>query len=102
MAKNTQGAKGEWMSVPAFGDWDQQKGMPDYSLDFSKIREMRMQNKSDYSHISVGNEEELIPRPGSASAFDASTTSVPPAVHHQESPSGRKKFISYFVCCTRA
>ncbi|GMP26337.1 hypothetical protein CsSME_00002807 [Camellia sinensis var. sinensis] len=34
--------------------------MPDYSLDFSKIRENRKQNKRDVSRASLGNEEELI------------------------------------------
>lgn len=50
-----------WLSVPQFGDWDQKGGqVPDYSLDFSKIREMRKQNKRDVSRASLGNEEELI------------------------------------------
>ncbi|KAG2293517.1 hypothetical protein Bca52824_040186 [Brassica carinata] len=48
-----------WLSVPQFGDWDQKGGtIPDYSLNFSKIREMRKQNKRDPSRISLGNEEE--------------------------------------------
>ncbi|TYJ04445.1 hypothetical protein E1A91_A12G092800v1 [Gossypium mustelinum] len=34
--------------------------MPDYSLDFSKIREMRKQNKREVSRASLGNEEEFI------------------------------------------
>ncbi|EHA8588667.1 hypothetical protein COCNU_scaffold006205G000020 [Cocos nucifera] len=50
-----------WMSVPAFGDWDLKNGLPDYSLDFSKIREMRKQNKRDISRASLGNEEDLNP-----------------------------------------
>ncbi|KAM7275170.1 hypothetical protein ACFE04_017036 [Oxalis oulophora] len=49
-----------WLSVPQFGDWDQKGPLPDYSLDFSKIREMRKQNKRDVSRASLGNEEELI------------------------------------------
>lgn len=49
-----------WLSVPQFGDWDQKGQVPDYSLDFSKIREMRKQNKRDVSRASLGNEEELI------------------------------------------
>ncbi|KAL5203786.1 hypothetical protein ABZP36_008657 [Zizania latifolia] len=35
-------------SVPAFGEWDEMKAagvLPDYSLDFSKIRAVRMQRK---------------------------------------------------------
>ncbi|XP_058096604.1 uncharacterized protein LOC131242163 isoform X1 [Magnolia sinica] len=53
--------KNSWMSVPQFGDWDQKHQMPDYSMDFSKIREMRKQNKKDFSRASLGNEEELFP-----------------------------------------
>ncbi|RVW55148.1 hypothetical protein CK203_066990 [Vitis vinifera] len=49
-----------WLSVPQFGDWDQKGQVPDYSLDFSKIREMRKQNKRDVSRASLGNEEELV------------------------------------------
>lgn len=49
-----------WLSVPQFGDWDSKEQVPDYSLDFSKIREMRKQNKRDVSRASLGNEEELI------------------------------------------
>ncbi|KAF9678794.1 hypothetical protein SADUNF_Sadunf07G0073100 [Salix dunnii] len=49
-----------WLSVPQFGDWDQKGELPDYSLDFSKIREMRKQNKKDVSRASLGNEEELV------------------------------------------
>ncbi|XP_051181141.1 uncharacterized protein [Lolium perenne] len=36
-------------SVPAFGEWDQMKAagvLPDYSMDFTKIRAARMQRKS--------------------------------------------------------
>ena len=52
---------GPWLSVPQFGDWDQKGGqVPDYSLDFTKIREMRKQNKRDVSRASLGNEEEFI------------------------------------------
>ncbi|CAH8391133.1 unnamed protein product [Eruca vesicaria subsp. sativa] len=50
-----------WLSVPQFGDWDQKGGtIPDYSMDFTKIREMRKQNKRDHSRASLGNEEELV------------------------------------------
>ena len=52
-----------WLSVPQFGDWDQKGGVPDYSLDFSKIREMRKQNKTNLSRASLGNEEELVLQP---------------------------------------
>lgn len=46
--------------MPQFGDWDQKGPLPDYSLDFSKIREMRKQNKRDPSRASLGNEEDFI------------------------------------------
>uniref|UniRef100_M1CYD6 RIN4 pathogenic type III effector avirulence factor Avr cleavage site domain-containing protein n=1 Tax=Solanum tuberosum TaxID=4113 RepID=M1CYD6_SOLTU len=45
-----------WLSVPQFGDWDQKGALPDYSMDFSKIRENRKQNKS---RASLGNEEDF-------------------------------------------
>lgn len=64
-----------WLSVPQFGDWDLKGQVPDYSMDFSKIREMRKQNKRDVSRASLGNEEELV----------SSTTTKPNAgqpVHH--------------------
>ncbi|KAF6141804.1 hypothetical protein GIB67_036195 [Kingdonia uniflora] len=60
--KAYQGKNGSWMSVPQFGDWDQKGNMLDYSLDFSKIREMRKHNKRDISRTSIGNDEELIPQ----------------------------------------
>jgi hypothetical protein len=48
------------MTVPAFGDWDTKNGaLPDYSMDFSKIREMRKQNKKELSRASLGGEEDL-------------------------------------------
>lgn len=56
--------EGNWMSVPTFGDWDTKNGpMPDYSMDFTKIREMRKQNKKEISRASLGNEEELASNP---------------------------------------
>ncbi|XP_073063874.1 uncharacterized protein [Primulina eburnea] len=48
-----------WLSVPQFGDWDQKGQLPDYSMDFSKIRETRKQNKRDPSRASLGNEEKF-------------------------------------------
>lgn len=68
-----------WLSVPQFGDWDQKGVIPDYSLDFSKIREMRKQNKRDPSRASIGNEEELI---SSASRSSNSVNND----HHNHSP----------------
>ncbi|CAM0873934.1 unnamed protein product [Alopecurus aequalis] len=41
--------QGQRALVPAFGEWDEMKAagvMPDYSLDFTKIRAARMQRKS--------------------------------------------------------
>ncbi|PIN20226.1 hypothetical protein CDL12_07084 [Handroanthus impetiginosus] len=88
-----------WLSVPQFGDWDQKGVVPDYSVDFSKIREMRKQNKRDPSRASLGNEEELI----------ASTTTNSNNVHndhkdyHQNhSPTARRSFFRYFNCCVKA
>lgn len=51
---------GQWLSVPQFGDWEQKGQLPDYSMDFSKIREMRKQNKRDASRASLGNEDDFI------------------------------------------
>ncbi|KAE8814130.1 hypothetical protein D1007_08777 [Hordeum vulgare] len=49
------------MTVPAFGDWDMKNGaMPDYSMDFSKIREMRKQNKKELSRTSLGGDDDLL------------------------------------------
>jgi hypothetical protein len=56
---DASGANG-WMTVPAFGDWDMKNGaLPDYSMDFSKIREMRKQNKKELSRASLGGDEDL-------------------------------------------
>jgi hypothetical protein len=50
-----------WMTVPAFGEWDVKNGaVPDYSMDFSKIREMRKQNKRELSRASLGGDEDLL------------------------------------------
>ena len=89
-----------WLSVPQFGDWDQKVGgtIPDYSMDFTKIREMRKQNKRDPSRASLGNEDELVKPPESATTATAKLTTVhsenqhhfSPAHHHQpHSPSVR-------------
>ncbi|KAF8776452.1 hypothetical protein HU200_003157 [Digitaria exilis] len=57
--QDAAGANG-WMTVPAFGDWDMKNGaLPDYSMDFSKIREMRKQNKKELSRASLGGDEDL-------------------------------------------
>ncbi|XP_008811582.2 uncharacterized protein LOC103722708 isoform X2 [Phoenix dactylifera] len=96
-----------WMSVPAFGDWEQKNGLPDYSMDFSKIREMRKQNKMDISRSSLGNEDDLIRHQHRHSQSHPNRPRSPITVdlhrpHHDHSPAGRKKFMSYFQCCIRA
>ena len=64
--------------MPQFGDWDQKGELPDYSVDFSKIREMRKQNKRDVSRASLGREEELI----NPTAPAAKTAQTPDHRHH--------------------
>ncbi|XP_068643381.1 uncharacterized protein [Aristolochia californica] len=86
-----------WMSVPQFGDWDQKHDLPDYSMDFSKIREMRKQNKRDVSRASLGNEEELV-----ASLQTQQHEPLQPQHHNPHSPTTRKKILSYFNCCIKA
>ncbi|PON58719.1 sorbin/SH3 domain protein [Parasponia andersonii] len=77
-----------WLSVPQFGDWDQKGQVPDYSLDFSKIREMRKQNKRDVSRASLGNEEELV-TPTTASTNTSHSDHHHPHYHeNSHSPSG--------------
>ncbi|XVE83239.1 hypothetical protein DITRI_Ditri16bG0071800 [Diplodiscus trichospermus] len=68
-----------WLSVPQFGDWDQKGQLPDYSLDFSKIREMRKQNKREVSRASLGNEEEF-------SNPTATSVSTAPSDDHHDYP----------------
>ncbi|CAN0865278.1 hypothetical protein LINGRAHAP2_LOCUS9194 [Linum grandiflorum] len=89
-----------WLSVPQFGDWDQKGPLPDYSMDFSKIREMRKQQKT---RASLGNEEEFI---NPTANLPKATT--PPSHHNndnhgqQHSPNTRRSFFSYFNCCVKA
>jgi len=100
--QETQSAGG-WMSVPAFGDWDMKNGVPDYSMDFSKIREMRKQSKSDFNRASIGNEEELARKAGDRRRDNYTQlpdNSIDTAPAH--SPTARKKIASYFVCCIGA
>ncbi|KAK9069426.1 hypothetical protein SSX86_011329 [Deinandra increscens subsp. villosa] len=96
-----------WMSVPQFGDWDQKGPLPDYSLDFSKIREKRKQNKRDISRASIGNDEELISSYTSSNTSKLNTTNNSAPPHHSydddhHSPTGRRSILSYFNCCVRA
>ncbi|XP_058186838.1 uncharacterized protein LOC131303825 isoform X2 [Rhododendron vialii] len=92
-----------WLSVPQFGDWEQHGEMPDYSMDFTKIREMRKQHKRDASRASLGNEEELT----SSTASAATKTTVHHSDHrhyHQNnhSPTPRRSIFSYFNCFAKA
>ncbi|XP_062097865.1 uncharacterized protein LOC133803769 [Humulus lupulus] len=92
-----------WLSVPQFGDWDQKGQVPDYSLDFSKIREMRKQNKRDVSRASLGNEEELIAPTTTTSTNTSHSDHHHPHYHeNHHSPSPRRSFFSYFNCCVKA
>ncbi|XP_062216677.1 uncharacterized protein LOC133916832 isoform X2 [Phragmites australis] len=104
------GANG-WMTVPAFGDWGMKNGaLPDYSMDFSKIREMRKQNKKELSRASLGGEDAL--PPSQQERNTAQPKAQPklgrPAEDHRRplhgrdhSPTGGKKFLSYFQCCIK-
>lgn len=96
--ENDRKEKNSWLSVPQFGDWDQKGVLPDYSMDFSKIREMRKQNKRDPSRASLGNEEEFINPTAPANAVRDND-------HHfnqNHSPTTRRSFLSYFNCCVKA
>ncbi|KAI4992076.1 hypothetical protein ZWY2020_041939 [Hordeum vulgare] len=50
-----------WMTVPAFSDWHMKNdAMPDYSMDFTKIREMHKQNKKELSRASLSGDDDLL------------------------------------------
>ncbi|KAJ4848356.1 hypothetical protein Tsubulata_012734 [Turnera subulata] len=95
-----------WLSVPQFGDWDQKGELPDYSMDFTKIREMRKQNKREASRASLGNEEDFInPTATTANAKTVQNdhhSHYHQDHHHQHSPTARRSFFSYFNCCVKA
>ncbi|XP_031491363.1 uncharacterized protein LOC116258375 [Nymphaea colorata] len=109
-----QKEKNAWMSIPQFGAWDGNGNMPDYSMDFSKIRESRKQNKKDISRASIGNEEEL----ANPQRHDGKNDHKSHDHHHHQqqqqqqielpmhapngSPSRRKKILSCFTCCVSA
>uniref|UniRef100_A0ACD5WF07 Uncharacterized protein n=1 Tax=Avena sativa TaxID=4498 RepID=A0ACD5WF07_AVESA len=114
--KEGQGANA-WMTVPAFGDWDMKNGaMPDYSMDFSKIREMRKQNKKELSRASLGGEDDILAHHNQQHHHQQKQQqqqqkpAKPPtklggqAKDHRRdnSPTGRKTFLSYFQCCINA
>lgn len=81
-----------WMSVPQFGDWDQKGPLPDYSMDFSKIRQNRKQNKRDISRASIGNEEDLI----SSNTVKLNTTNNS-APHHSYGEDHHSPTVSIFT-----
>ncbi|WJX34556.1 hypothetical protein P8452_22660 [Trifolium repens] len=94
---------GPWLSVPAFGDWDQKGPVPDYSMDFSKIREMRKQNKTNLSRASLGNEEELVANSTKTNTINTDNNERQhPHYHQTDSPVTRRSFLSYFNCCIKA
>ncbi|KAK4264846.1 hypothetical protein QN277_025970 [Acacia crassicarpa] len=102
--ENRKEKNAPWLSVPQFGDWDQKGQVPDYSMDFSKIREMRKQNKNNVSRASLGNEEELMAA-STASINTRHNISEPQHSHYHRShhtQTARKSFFSYFNCCVKA
>ncbi|XP_020577116.1 uncharacterized protein LOC110022493 [Phalaenopsis equestris] len=88
----------ERLSIPTFGEWDGKVGLPDYSVDFTKIRENRRQNKS---RVSLGNEDELLHRTGvnGDQSVDALKKTLPLHQKHVKSTVERKKSSRYFSCC---
>ncbi|GKV25279.1 hypothetical protein SLEP1_g34739 [Rubroshorea leprosula] len=90
-----------WLSVPQFGDWDQKGQVPDYSLDFSKIRETRKQNKRELSRASLGNEDELI-NPTATTETTAPSKHHPDYPQNHEAPTTRRSIFSCFNCCVKA
>ncbi|CAN4106794.1 unnamed protein product [Withania somnifera] len=93
---------GPWISVPQFGHWDQKGVYPDYSMDFSKIRENRKQNKKDLLRANFRNENGLI----FSNKRDANSVYSPHAndslYHQNQSPSRMKRILGYFNCCAKA
>ncbi|KAK6790019.1 hypothetical protein RDI58_013819 [Solanum bulbocastanum] len=89
-----------WLSVPQFGDWDQKGALPDYSMDFTKIRENRKQNKS---RASLGNEEDFNSISTNNVNTSHSTQSNDQTYHQKHSPTHtRKSIFSCFNCCVKA
>ncbi|KAJ4966730.1 hypothetical protein NE237_018579 [Protea cynaroides] len=87
-----------WVSVPQFGDWDQKGKLPDYSMDFSKIRESRKQHKRDISRASIGNEEELVATQNKEDHHHPQTTDHVQLNPHSDSPTARRGLFSFFNC----
>ncbi|XP_019241531.1 PREDICTED: uncharacterized protein LOC109221508 [Nicotiana attenuata] len=91
---------GAWLSVPQFGNWDQKGAFPDYSMDFSKIRENRKQNKKDLSRASLGNEKELIFTTKKDVNSGYSPHSNDHHYHQNRCPTRMRKIFNYFNCCS--
>ncbi|MCE2055205.1 hypothetical protein HAX54_042177 [Datura stramonium] len=93
---------GPWLSVPQFGHWDQKGVYPDYSMDFSKIRENRKQNKKDLSRASLGNENDFIfsTKRDASSVYSAHSNDH--HYHQNQSPSRMRRIFRYFNCCAKA
>ncbi|XP_059649280.1 uncharacterized protein LOC132295159 [Cornus florida] len=91
-----------WLSVPQFGDWDQKGALPDYSLDFSKIRENRKQNKRDVSRASLGNEEELISTASKVNTGHSDHQHYHQEIQNHTPTQTRRSIFSYFNCCVKA
>ncbi|KAI4999488.1 hypothetical protein ZWY2020_004077, partial [Hordeum vulgare] len=89
-----------WMTVPTFGDWDMKNGaMPDYSMDFSKIREMHKQNKKELSRASLSGDDDLLaPQP---TRLGAPSKDHGPLHSRDDSPtvSSFARSGSSFRCC---
>ncbi|KAK1313571.1 hypothetical protein QJS10_CPA06g00560 [Acorus calamus] len=95
---NNGGGEVAWMSVPTFGGWEEKKDCPDYSVDFSKIREMRKQNKRDgLSRVSLGSEHDLI-RSNSRQTADPDKDYDEPHHHHHRNQSPTESLL-FSLCC---
>jgi hypothetical protein len=90
-----------WMTVPAFGDWDTKNGaLPDYSMDFSKIREMRKQNKKELSRASLGGDDDLLAH-AQAQALKPQASNAPPKLGRpRPGPADdHSPTVNFFVSC---
>ncbi|KAI4991617.1 hypothetical protein ZWY2020_040003 [Hordeum vulgare] len=80
------------MAVLAFGDWDMKNGaMPDYSMDFSKIREMHKQNKEELSRASLSGNDDLLAHHGGpevAAAEQEEKRAAAAAYDYEADPAG--------------
>ncbi|KAJ8493525.1 hypothetical protein OPV22_015246 [Ensete ventricosum] len=100
------GKSSGWMAVPAFGEWDMKNGVPDYSMDFTKIREMRKQNKHT-SRASLGNDDEFqlqlqLPSNSNSNNNEGEAEEEPRRRRHGSPTGKKKKLMGYLRCCTGA